>query len=269
MKAFHAVRQHAAKKGWPATFVTSGGGKYASCFIDLHREIGDGDPSKRVLLETHGTPQEAGLAMRKHLLNLGLMQRGPGAPKGNRNAVAANRVGAADRKRAMLLKKIIQTDIRDENVYSAPLVINDNMLLTAYLEGNVGLYGGPVGETLEEANLRVAAESMSKSDLVLARAKPVNGATVRLPYTNKRVKNTPAIQKALAERRPFETMQDVQNFQNRMNAQVLREHPDMVARIKADVAKRTIDGVVVKKITMKPALPATAAPKRSHHKKKA
>lgn len=78
MSTFLAVRQFASKRGFASTFPRSG--KFASCFIDV--PLAD----TSTLLETHGPAEEAGKAMKARLMEMGLAQKGPGAPKGNHNA---------------------------------------------------------------------------------------------------------------------------------------------------------------------------------------
>jgi hypothetical protein len=86
MSAFQSMRTRCLSKSWPSFFVRSG--KFASAFVEIDRmELA---PSKGVL-ERHGSAEQVGMQLRNAFLKLGMMQDGPGAPKGNNNARAENR----------------------------------------------------------------------------------------------------------------------------------------------------------------------------------
>ncbi len=84
MSAFQNMRTRCLSKSWPSVFVKSG--KFASAFVDLS------DTGVVAFIEAHGSQQEAGDTLRKRFIQLGVMQDGPGAPAGNANARAENRV---------------------------------------------------------------------------------------------------------------------------------------------------------------------------------
>lgn len=96
MSIFQNLRTRSIKQKWDAVFERSG--KFASAFVDtteLFKFAGAEKnvrlPGDRGLIEHHGSIDAVGKALRRELVSLGIMQDGPGAPKGNRNAIAANR----------------------------------------------------------------------------------------------------------------------------------------------------------------------------------
>lgn len=84
---FNNLRSTASRKKWPRFFVTS---RTRSApvkrFLSLFVETPDG-----VMLEAHGEIEPAAIDMTNQCVAAGLMQTGPGAPKGNDHAKAENR----------------------------------------------------------------------------------------------------------------------------------------------------------------------------------
>ncbi len=95
--AFLNIRKHASRRKWDHVFVTSGRFVYLAVaspesLVSGWRVVGSDVEVHTGLLIASGPAEEAAKRMKAALIAVGMLQGRVGAPKGNRNAGAENRV---------------------------------------------------------------------------------------------------------------------------------------------------------------------------------
>ncbi len=167
MKTFNNMRARAFAKKWDAFFIVSDRKKkaFASAFVDL------GQRHPLTFLEAHGKPEQVGKDLRAKLIKLGVLQDGPGAPKGNANAAGEHEMTAKPiAARLKRLKKKRET----AKVFNVPFGSGAKPVKAKSPE----VIGLP--ETKVQVAIDRVIESTNNLDAVLAKEKKSEGTAAQI-----------------------------------------------------------------------------------------